>query len=164
MASPIGPTAPSISLPTEKPKKPFYRRIWFILLVIIVVVAAAVGGFFAYKALKPVPKVDPEGDYAVTYSIGGAANAALVSYTTGDNESQTATGVASGWTQDVQVKGKVGALIAVTNGIGDTGDVSCTITANGQTLATKTASGEYAQVICQVSGADIFKTTQPATK
>lgn len=140
-------------------KKPWYKKAGCIVplaivaaLLLFMVGCTAIFG----KAFNDVAN-DMDKEHTVTYKIGGNAQDASVIYNTGETNTAQDTGVASGWTKDVTVKGFFGADISATNGAEDNGKISCSIIANGKTISKNTASGSLASANCNASSDDIKK-------
>lgn len=140
-------------------KKPWYKRAGCITgLVLVILLIAIIGGcsVITGKAVDEVDK-DLNTERTVTYEITGDAQDATVIYNVGETESAQDTGVSTGWSKDVAVKGIFGASLTASNGMNDTGAITCKISANGQVLTENTANGEFATATCSVDSTQLSK-------
>lgn len=143
--------------PIYPPKKPWYKRaIIMIPLTILAIFVLFMGGCMALfgSAANEVDKKMNE-EHAVTYKITGDANDATASYTANNTNTTQDTGVAAGWEKDVTLKGFSLATLTATNGMNDTGSITCQIIVDGQVVNENTASGEFATASCSVDSNEL---------
>ncbi|MCI1256552.1 MAG: MmpS family protein [Corynebacterium provencense] len=139
------------------PKKAWYKRpIIMIPLTLVVLFVLFVGGCTALfgKAAEEVNK-DMNAEHAITYQVAGEATDANVTYSVGDANTTQENGVAAGWSKEVSVTGWMGASLIATNGMDDSGSITCQILVNGQVINENTAVGQYASASCSASTTDI---------
>ena len=143
-------------------KKPWYKRaIIMIPLTLLVLFILFVGGCMAMigGVANEVDKQSKE-EHQITYSIEGDAQDANVTYTTDGTNTAQDNGVAAGWTKDVTHTGFFAASLIATNGMGDTGTITCKIMSNGKVLSENTATGEFASASCNTSSTDLENATK----
>jgi len=96
-------------------------------------------------------------NHTVVYSVTGSGQANDITYATlqegsGQNGEAQVTNVNLPWTKTITASGLFTAFnVSATVGAGD-GTVTCTITEDGQQLATNTASGAFATADCNSAG------------
>lgn len=142
-----------------KENRPWYKRVGCIVgLVFALSLIAIVAGCTALLggAVNEVDKTMNE-EHTVTYSIEGDAQDASVTYNVGEAQTAQDTNVAAGWSKDVKVKGFFGPYLSVTNGINESGAITCKISANGKVITENTATGEFATASCNTTGDDLRK-------
>lgn len=148
--------------PPAPKKKPWYKRaIIMVPLTLIVLLVLFVGGCSALfsKAADEVDK-DMNAEHTITYQISGDTTDANVTYSVGEANTTQETGVASGWSKEVTVKGFWGASLTASNGMNGGGTVTCQILVNGNVVNENTATGDYASASCRASADDIENATK----
>ncbi|WP_295628952.1 MmpS family transport accessory protein [uncultured Corynebacterium sp.] len=155
-AQPGQPGQPQIVY-MQEPKKPLYKRPGCLIpLVLAIIAIVIVGGCMALFG-SAVNEVDQQmnAEHTITYSIEGDATDAMVTYNVDETNTAQENGVTGGWSKEVTVKGIFGGYISASNGIYDTGSITCRISANGKTLSENTASGEFASATCSADSTAI---------
>jgi hypothetical protein len=150
---PQGPVYPSVGNPL--PKKPVYKRVWFWLLIIF---ALGISGCVTIVSIAGVA-VDHAAhvNHTVVYSVTGSGQAGAITYATlqegnGQNGVAQLANVNLPWTKTITASGLFTAF-NVTATVGPSGgSVVCTITEDGQQIATNTASGAFASADCNSVG------------
>lgn len=145
--------------PQPPPKK---RRVW--LWVLLGVIGAFILMFAACAAMVggAAKSIDTAGKTAhhVTYQVETSGPAATVSYDTsspGGASNSTATGVASGWSIDVDHYGILGPNMTATlvpdftKAKQPNATVTCKILSGGKVVKQASASGEFASVTCMAN-------------
>ena len=138
-----------------EPKKKFYTRVWFWLLVGVVVLF---GGCTATLAAG-VAVFDHAAHerHTIVYTVTGTGPASNITYSTlqegsGQNGESQLTNVGLPWSKKIVVSGLfVIADVSVTAGEHG-GSVTCTITEDGNQIATDTASGSFTSAGCSSGG------------
>lgn len=134
--------------PQQQPPKK--RKKWpWILLAICVVIIAMFGGCAALigGAAKSISD-ESNSTVPVTYKVTGAATGALVTYTVEGNITQD-NGVKLPWSKETTATGIIKTVtLSATNGIDDTGKITCQIIVNGKVISENTASGLGASASC----------------
>ena len=143
--------------PGPPSKKKWYKRaIIMIPLTLIVLFVLFMGGCMALLG-GAANEVDKEmnKEYAVTYAVTGDATDATATYTVENTNTTQDTGIAAGWTKDVTIKGFSIATLSVSNGMNDTGAITCQILVDGEVVNENTASGQFASASCSVNSSDL---------
>lgn len=146
----------------EKSQKPWYKRPGCIIpLILVVLLILVVGGCTALFG-KAVSDVDKEmnTEHTVTYQIDGDAQDASATYNVGESETAQDTGLQAGWSKEVKVKGFFGAYLTATNGMYDTGTITCRILVDGKTVTENTGSGEFASASCSAGPDELKKAAE----
>lgn len=146
----------------QEPKKPLHKRPGCLIPLILAILLLLIAGGCMAMLGGAANEVDKQlnAEHTITYAIEGDATDATVSYHVDEMNTAQDSGVAAGWTKDVTVKGIFGGHISVTNGLYDTGAITCKIIANGKTISENTATGEFASATCSADStaiADAFK-------
>lgn len=136
--------------PQQPPKK---RKKWpWILLAIFVVIIAMFGGCAALIG-GAAKSIDDESKsvVSVTYKVTGPATGALITYTINDNITQD-NDVALPWEKKTDVTGLAKTVtLSATNGMNDTGKITCQVLVDGKVIIENTASGTGASASCSGS-------------
>ncbi|TWS19753.1 hypothetical protein FK268_23685, partial [Tsukamurella sputi] len=136
--------------PQQPPKK---RKKWpWVLLGIFILIVALFGGCMAVVG-KAVDEVDKESKSVVdvTYKVTGPSTGALITYTFNDNITQD-NDVALPWEKKTQVTGFAKTVsLSATNGMNDTGKITCQVIVDGKVIIENTASGTGASASCSGS-------------
>ena len=138
-----------------KPKKPAYKQAWFWILIVLALGIAGCSAivFGAGVAVNHAAHVN----HTVVYSVTGSGQANDITYATlqegsGQNGEAQVTNVNLPWTKTITASGLFTAFnVSATVGAGG-GTVTCTITEDGQQLATNTATGAFATADCNSAG------------
>ncbi|SCW99604.1 hypothetical protein [Corynebacterium jeikeium] len=141
----------------QQPKKAWYKRaVIMVPLTLVFLFILFVGGCMALVG-GVANEMDKESkkEHNLTYVVEGDAQDATATYHVGDSDSTQDSGIAAGWKKDVTVKGFFGAYLSVTNGIYDTGTVTCKILVDGKTVTENTATGEFATATCDASTTEL---------
>lgn len=133
----------------QPPAPPRKRRKWpWILLVVVILVIGGVIGIIASIAHE-VTKSE-----TVSYKVTGTASSATVTYTTWNNgnTSTSQQDVPLPWNRTETASGifKGGSLI-ITVGAGG-GTATCSVTVDGHSPSTSTATGAYSSATCDAVG------------
>lgn len=138
-------------------KKPLYKRPGCLIPLILAIIALLIVGGCMAMLGGAANEVDKQlnAEHTITYAIEGDATDATVTYNVDETNTTQDSGVAAGWSKEVTVKGIFGGYISATNGLYDTGSITCKIMANGKTLSENTASGEFASASCSVDSTAI---------
>jgi len=83
----------------------------------------------------------------VVYEVTGSGEA-ILSYTDTAGSPVSRTGVKLPWKQEIKIPSNRAKILSVARSAGGSGDITCKITVNGETLVTKSASGEFGAVTC----------------
>lgn len=150
---------PNVQYVPVQAKKPWYKKPGCMVpLILVIIVLVALGGCMALagKAVNDVSN-DMNKEHEITYKLGGDAQDALATFNTGDADQTQENNLKAGWEKTVKVKGFVGGYVSATNGMYDTGTITCEIVANGKTVVQNTASGQGATASCNASQDEIKK-------
>lgn len=141
----------------QEPKKPLYKRPGCLIPLILAILAILIVGGCMAMLGGAANEVDKQmnAEHKITYAIEGDATDATVTYNVNETNTAQDSGVAAGWTKDVTVKGIFGGHISASNGLYDTGAITCKIIANGKTLSENTATGEFASASCSADSTAI---------
>ena len=141
----------------QEPKKPLYKRPGCLIPLILAILAILIVGGCMAMLGGAANEVDKQmnAEHKITYAIEGDATDATVTYNVDETNTAQDSGVAAGWTKDVTVKGIFGGHISASNGLYDTGGITCKIIANGKTLSENTATGEFASASCSADSTAI---------
>ena len=141
----------------QEPKKPLYKRPGCLIPLILAILAILIVGGCMAMLGGAANEVDKQmnAEHKITYAIEGDATDATVTYNVDETNTAQDSGVAAGWTKDVTVKGIFGGHISASNGLYDTGAITCKIIANGKTLSENTATGEFASASCSADSTAI---------
>jgi hypothetical protein len=126
-----------------------------ILAIVMTTIYAAV--FFGIsKAVSDTNKA-AAASHTVVYSVTGAARDADVTYSTFANGSagtEQSSSTPLPFTKTITVKGSKNSFtfnsfdLTATNGMNDTGTISCQLTIDGKSISSQTSSGSLASVNC----------------
>jgi hypothetical protein len=83
----------------------------------------------------------------VVYEVTGTGQA-ILSYTDGAGSPVSRSGVKLPWKQEVKVPSNRAKILTAARSGGGSGDITCKITVNGETVVTKSGSGEFGVVTC----------------
>jgi hypothetical protein len=141
--------------PGDRPPKPVTRRLWFWALI---VVALGVGGCVTVVATKSVAvNHAAHTEHNVVYKVTGSGPAFSVTAATlqqgnGQNGQSQLSNVHLPWSKTVRASGSVIIFnLSATVGIGG-GSVTCSITEDGNTRSTNTATGAFSTATCTAAG------------
>ncbi|QPZ38305.1 MmpS family transport accessory protein [Paramicrobacterium chengjingii] len=136
-----------------------------VALILSIVMAMVYTAVFATAVSESIDKTIAEDEakasqeIVVVYEVTGDAKDASVTYSTyndGSAGTEQATGTTLPFTKEITVKAggdfdwSSYSLIAM-NGLGDTGEISCSITVDGEVVSEQTSSGELASATCSTS-------------
>jgi hypothetical protein len=138
-----------------EPTKKFYTRVWFWLLIGVVVLfggcsALIVGGTVAVDHVV-------HQKHTIVYTVTGTGQAGNITYGTllpgsEPNGQSQLTNVTLPWSKTIVISGPF-AMFNVSATVGESGGtVTCTITSDGQQIATNTASGVFVTADCSSEG------------
>ncbi|MGC4935970.1 MmpS family transport accessory protein [Gordonia sp. DT30] len=135
---------PGFPPPKKRPVWPWILGGGIILLIIVVVVAVValvgVGKDVENKVSGPV---------TVTYEVKGDGSSAFIAYMTADGTLSRADSQSIPWTTNVTITGSLKPVsLAASNGVDDSGSITCTIREGSKVIATDTKSGEGAVAAC----------------
>jgi hypothetical protein len=94
---------------------------------------------------EPAPEERPAGEHRVTFAIRGGMRRAAVSYTTPDGVRRRLV-VAPPWSRTFSVKD--GRRVDVAAHGSGSGDLTCTLTVDGELVKSASSSGDSANVEC----------------
>ena len=131
-------------------------------IILSVVMALAYTAAFASAVSDSIDTAQAEDaaaadrDVIVLYEVTGTSAAATITYSTyndGSSGMEQATGKALPFSKEITVKAGgdfdwSSYTLTVTNTTGDTGDISCKITIDGEVISEQTSTGEYASAMC----------------
>jgi hypothetical protein len=147
---------PPLGSPGTVPiKKPFYKRVWFWLLIAVVVLFGGCGAILAVGTAAVVHVATKT--HSVVYSVTGSGEATAITYATiqqgnGQNGESQVTDVPLPWTKTIVASGLITSF-SLSGTVGsEGGTVTCTITEDGRTLSTNTATGAFATANCSSVG------------
>ncbi|RAV31144.1 MmpS family transport accessory protein [Corynebacterium heidelbergense] len=145
--------------PQGQQKKPWYKRpIIVVPLILLALFILALGSCIAFigTAANEVDK-QMSAEHKISYAVEGDAKDASVTYSAGQSNTSQDTGVAAGWTKEVTITGPLGATLTATNGMNDTGAVTCKILKDGNVISENTATGAFATATCSATDASLNK-------
>ncbi|RAV33042.1 MmpS family transport accessory protein [Corynebacterium heidelbergense] len=145
--------------PQSQQKKPWYKRpIIVVPLILLALFILALGSCIAFigTAANEVDK-QMSAEHKISYAVEGDAKDASVTYSAGQSNTSQDTGVAAGWTKEVTITGPLGATSTATNGMNDTGAVTCKILKDGNVISENTATGAFATATCSATDASLNK-------
>jgi hypothetical protein len=129
--------------------------IGLILAIVMTTMYAAV--FFGISKVVNDTNKAASASHTVVYSVTGAAQDADVTYSTftnGTAGTEQSSSTPLPFTKTITVKGSKDSLafnsfdLTATNGMNDTGTISCQLTVDGKTISSQTSSGSLASVNC----------------
>jgi Mycobacterium membrane protein len=135
-----------------KPKRRFYKRVWFWLVLVVVAFTGGCIGIVASVSNTVDKSLNAKHTVVYEVTAEGAATASSVTWSSfsdkGNSGTSQAQNVAVPWTKTVDVTGDFSSFSLFAQ-LGSTGtSITCTIKVDGKQNVTNTSTGAFSTVTC----------------